>query len=325
MNRIAFLILVFGLIAAGCNNQSPKLFELEEVPENSGFKMDDYWIWGGSMIRVDSVYHLFASRWPKTGKFPHGYKTGSEIVRASSFSPLGPFSFQEVIIGERDSAFWDSNMAHNPTIHKIEDEFVLFYIGSDYTSLQENSDKLLRRVGYAKAKSINGPWIRSNQPLIETESNNPAILQDNGAIWLMFRDADLKVYLARADSVNGPYSTVNDNVWPACKLEDFYLFKNGGKIHLICEDNVGAISGYTRWGVHLISTNGMDSWYKGEPLIAYDHKIRLTNGSNIKCIRRERPQLLIEDNKITYLITSVYDGESSWCQPIKILNNISVN
>ncbi len=325
MKRITILLLALSLIAAGCSKQTQKLFDLEDVPENSGFKMDDYWIWGGSIIRVDSVYHLFASRWPKTGKFPHGYKTNSEIVRASSLSPQGPFTFEEVVIGERDSAFWDSNMSHNPTIHKINDEYILFYIGSDFTTFQEKSDRLLRRVGFARAKSINGPWKRSNRPLIETESNNPAILEDSGKIWLMYRDANLRVYLASADSVDGSFTVVNDNVWPSCKLEDFYLYKSGSLVHLICEDNVGCISGEIRWGVHLTSLNEMKSWHKGEPLIAYDHKIRLTNGSKIKCKRRERPQLLIEDGKITGLITSVYDGKNSWCQLVKIKNKISVN
>lgn len=325
MKRITILLLALGLIAAGCSKQPHKLFHLEDVPENSGFKMDDYWIWGGSMIRVDSVYHLFVSRWPKSGKFPHGYKTNSEIVRGTSLSPLGPFTFEEVIIGERDSAFWDSNMAHNPTIHKINDEYILFYIGSDFTTFQEKSDNLLRRVGFAKAKSINGPWKRSNRPLIETESNNPAVLKDNGKIWLMYRDANLRVYLANADSVDGSFTVVNDNVWPSCKLEDFYLYKSENNVHLLCEDNVGGICGNIRWGVHLTSRNGMKSWHKGDPLIAYDHKIRLTNGSKIKCIRRERPQLLIEDGKITGLITSVYDGKNSWCQLVKIKNKISVN
>jgi hypothetical protein len=118
---------------------------------------------------------------------------------------------------------------------------------------------------------------------------------------------------------------VNDNVWPACKLEDFYLYKSDSLVHMICEDNVGGISGEIRWGVHLTSSNNLNSWQIGEPLVAYDHTIRFTNGSKLKCKRRERPQLLIEDNKITYLITSVYDGEDSWCQPVKIKNFISLN
>jgi hypothetical protein len=154
-------------------------FNYEKTPKVSGFKMEGYWIWGGSMIRVGSTYHLFASRWPKNEAFPDGYRQNSEIVRAISDSPYGPFKFEEVVIGERDSSFWDSNMAHNPAIHKIGDEYVLFYIGSDYTTFRGNTGSLLRRVGYASSGSVSGPWKRSDKPVIDTESNNPAILDDD--------------------------------------------------------------------------------------------------------------------------------------------------
>ena len=118
-------------------------FELEKVSTDSGFRMDGYWVWGGSMIKVGSTYHLFASRWIKRMDFPREYRFDSEIVRATSTSPTGPFKFEEVVIGERDSCYWDANMAHNPTIHKIGEEYVLFYIGSDFTTYRENSEYLL--------------------------------------------------------------------------------------------------------------------------------------------------------------------------------------
>jgi len=101
---------------------------IQPVNPNSGFKMNGYWVWGGSVIKVGSTYHMFASRWPKKNKFPDDYFVESEIVRATSESRTEPYTFQEVVIGERDSSFWDSNMAHNPTIHKIGNKYVLFYI-----------------------------------------------------------------------------------------------------------------------------------------------------------------------------------------------------
>lgn len=200
-------------------------FEFVKTPINSGFKMEDFWIWCGSMIKVDSTYHLFASGWPKIKPFPEGYRTDSEIVRATSDSPFGPFKFEEVIIGERDSSYWDANMAHNPAIHKIGDKNVLFYIGSDFFTYQEGSNSFLRRIGYARAKTIYGPGLRCDTPLINSESNNPAILQDRDRVILMYRDTDLRIYIAEADSYNGPFRNVNNNVWPYRKLEDFYLFK----------------------------------------------------------------------------------------------------
>lgn len=302
----------------------PISFEYEKLPVNNGFKMDGYWVWCGSMIQVDSVYHLFASRWPKTGAFPEGYRQNSEIVRATSTSPLGPFKFQEVVIGERDSMFWDSNMAHNPTIHRIGNKYVLFYIGSDFSTCQPNSNGLLRRIGYAEAESISGPWVRSDVPVIDAESNNPAVLLEEGKVKLIFRDTQLKVILAEATGYNGPYSIVNENIWPAARLEDFYLFKSQGSYHIICEDNVGGVSGHERWGVHLYSADGINNWMKYDPVVVYDHELAYENDSVLHCTRRERPQLMIENNEITHLITAVYDGKNSWSQPVKLKHPIRV-
>jgi len=315
---VVFLVLIISKIGLGQNI----VFDFEKVPKESGFKMDGYWIWGGSMIKVGSTYHLFASRWKKTGAFPEGYRLNSEIVRATSKSPLGPFLFEEVVIGERDSSYWDSNMAHNPTIHRIGDEFVLFYVGSDFTTYSESSKTLIRRIGYASSKSITGPWKRSDQPLINSESNNPAILIDGSKVKLFYRDENLKVFLTEADIYKGPYEIKNNNLWPDCKLEDFYAFKANNQFQLICEDNIGGVSGHERWGVHLYSEDGEKGWKKYNPVVVYDHDIQLTDNSVLRCVRRERPQLLIENGELTYLMNGVYDGENSWCQPVKLKQSI---
>ena len=325
--RMKLLFVLFLALTVGQMGFGQKMtFEYEKVPKESGFKMDGYWIWCGSMIKVGSTYHLFASRWKKSGDFPEGYRQNSEIVRASSKSALGPFKFEEVIIGERDSSFWDSNMAHNPTIHKIGDEYVLFYIGSDFTThaTTYNQKSLVRRIGYASSKTITGPWRRSDQPIINSESNNPAILVDGSKIKLLYRDAYLKVILAESDNYKGGFKTVNEDVSPTCKLEDFYLFKADNQYHIVCEDNVGGVSGHERWGVHLYSVDGVKDWKPYSPVVIYNHDIEFTDTTVLKCTRRERPQLLIENGKITYLITAVYDGKNTWSQPVKLKTPIKI-
>ncbi len=318
-------ILVVVLTCSGCPDEKQFIERLQPIPEESGFRMEGYWVWGGSAIKVGSTYHLFASRWPKKKKFPDDYFYESEIVRATATSPMGPFSFQEVVIAERDSLFWDSNMAHNPTIHKIGDEYVLFYIGSDHSTLRKGSNRLLRRVGYATAKNIEGPWERSENPVIAEESNNPALyIEENGNVKLIFRDEVLTVKIAEAPGFRGPYTIVNDNVWPQAPLEDFYLFKKDNNYHFICEDNIGEITGHVRWGAHFFSENGINNWKVFDPVIVYDHDIPVINGDTIHCNRRERPQLLIENNRITHLFNGVYDGENTWCQPVKLMPQLSV-
>ncbi|MCK5281471.1 MAG: hypothetical protein KAK04_23120, partial [Cyclobacteriaceae bacterium] len=154
-----FFLLTTLILFLKCSSDIPIRNRIQPAPKESGFRMDGYWVWGGSMIEANGKYHLFASRWIKNEKFPENYRNNSEIVRAISKNPLGPFNFEEVIIGERDSSYWDSNMAHNPTIHQIGNQYVLFYIGSDFTTYRENSKHLLRRVGYASANNIDGPWV----------------------------------------------------------------------------------------------------------------------------------------------------------------------
>ena len=314
------ILFILSTFFFGCQNHSELSIKerLQPVPKDSGFRMEGYWVWGGSMIKSDGLYHLFASRWKKDDKFPDNYRNDSEIVRAVSKNPLGPFQFEELVIDERDSIYWDANMAHNPTIHKIGDEYVLFYIGSDFTTFREKSNYLLRRVGYASSKSINGPWLRSELPIINVESNNPAVLVEKDGIKLMYRDAPLRTFLVQSDNYKGPYETINDNVWPEHKIEDFYMFKMDETYHFICEDNIGAISGHERWGVHLVSNNGIDQWGKFEPVVVYDHDLLFDDGTNIQCTRRERPQLLIQNEQLTHLITGIFDGENSWCQPVEI-------
>lgn len=313
--------MLVGAILFDCQNSRELSFRerLQAVPKDTGFKMDDYWVWGGSMVEVDGTYHLFASRWKKDHNFPENYRNDSEIVRAISNNPLGPFQFEELVIGERDSVYWDSNMAHNPTIHRIGDEYVLFYIGSDFTTVRDTTKYLLRRVGYASSHTIEGPWKRSDEPLIQVESNNPAVLVDDGNIKLMYRDAPLRVFLTESNNYSGPFNLVNDNVWPEHKIEDFYMFKMSGKYHFICEDNVGGISKHERWGVQLVSENGIDQWHRYDPAVVYDHDLPFSDGDTLHCSRRERPQLLIQDDKITHLITGIYNGKDSWCQPVAIV------
>lgn len=321
------ILFILILILAGCQDKPGKsiIEKLQPVPLHSGFRMDGYWVWGGSVIKVDSLYHMFASRWKKTREFPYDYLEHSEIVRATSESLVGPYEFQEVVIGERDSSFWDSNMAHNPTIHKIGDEYVLFYNASDFTTKGDvESLPHMRRIGYAVAPSIKGPWKRSDHPLIASESNNPAVLIEGEEVRLMYRNEEQRVFLATSKHYSGPYQVVNDNVWPFSTMEDFYMFRMEGKYHFICEDNEGTISGQDRWGIHFFSEDGISDWGKYKDQVAYDHDIHFEDGSVLHCTRRERPQLIIENGAITGLCTAVYTGTDSWCQPVALQPGIAL-
>jgi len=106
---------------------------IRPAPVGGGFAMEDYWVWCGSVIRgEDDRYHMFAARWPKALPFFDGYKTHSEVVRAVADTPVGPYEFQEVVLPVRGGEFWDGQMTHNPTIHKLGGTYLLFYIGATF-------------------------------------------------------------------------------------------------------------------------------------------------------------------------------------------------
>jgi len=192
------------------------------APAGGGFAMTDYWVWGGSVVRgEDGNYHMFASRWPKHLPFMAAYQTHSEIVRAESKTPEGPYSFKEVVLGDRGSEYWDGRMTHNPTIHKSGDTFLLFYIGATYTGPKPDEEELVGgecpkpresystiRIGLATAKSVFGPWRRRDEPILSprpgkwdgTVVTNPApcVLED-GRILLLYREsATTRSFVRRA-------------------------------------------------------------------------------------------------------------------------------
>ena len=79
-------------------DNKPFIARLQLISANSGFKMDGYWVWCGSMIKMGNTYHMFASCWPKKNKFPDDYYAESEIVRATFSSPMGSYFFQNVVV-----------------------------------------------------------------------------------------------------------------------------------------------------------------------------------------------------------------------------------
>ena len=293
------------------------------VAKGTGLTIQGYFVWCGSVIKVGNVYEMFASRWPTETGFPEGYRQHSEIVRAESSRPEGPYVFKQVVIGKRAAGKWDSAMAHNPAIYKVGGTFVLYYIGSDAGSQY-------RQIGIATAPTVAGPWTRRDKPLdlgLTSDANNPAAwFEPDGSVKLVWRTSNLRVIESVAPSFDGPYTVANSDLWPAAKIEDFFIFRQGSQYHLICEDNAGNLTGHDRrWGGHLVSGDGVTHWQAAPQPIAYDDTIRWTDGTVFHPVRRERPWLLIDNRKITYLFNSVYDGEKTWNQPVPLATAVNLD
>jgi hypothetical protein len=322
--RIPILLVTLALVGAvfsgaGLASASalPVIERLQPAPKDAGFRMEGYFVWGGSLIKVGREYHLFASRWPTETRFPQGYRSHSEIVRATARTPLGPYTFREVAVTGRGGTWWDGKMCHNPKIVRAGDTYVLYYIGSAPGSG-------LRKCGYAWSKSVTGPWERRAEPLpFGTDHNNPApYIHDDGKVLVAFRDRQLDMFIATADAFDSTYQVVARNLF-SCKVEAPDLFFADGQYHMVAEDNGGGLTGAVRHGAHLISSDGLQ-WQPADPVKVYDHTLRWTDGTTTEADRRERPELF-NANAVrkgnghpTHLLTAVQVDGQTWChiQPI---------
>jgi len=296
----------------------PLIERLGKVPAQSGFRQEGYFVWCGSLIRVGGTYHLFASRWPEPTGFPEGYRTHSEIVRATADQAVGPYRFAEAVVAGRGGAYWDGRMCHNPKILRIGDTYVLYYIGSACGSG-------LRKVGYAWGPSVEGPWMRADEPIpLGEDANNPApYVHADGSVLLAYRDRELQMHVAGAPSFRGPYQVLVRNLFPEGRLEDPDLTFRQGEYHLVVEDNQGVLTGHVRFGGHLVSPDGV-TWRPHRHRTVYTHTIDYEDGTSFTAERRERPELYSDhaeakgNGEPTHLITGVLSQGKTWClvQPI---------
>ncbi|MHC4506280.1 MAG: glycoside hydrolase family protein [Planctomycetota bacterium] len=296
----------------------PIIHRLLPIPRDSGFRLNGHFVWCGSLIRVGDLYHLFASRWPEGAGDPgdpvgilDGYRRHSEIVRATADNPLGPYVFRQLVLAGRGEPYWDGKSCHGPKIVRSGGAFVLYYQGIACGSS-------LRKIGYARADQIEGPWQRSDREIpLTDDANNPApCVRPDGSVLLAYRTRELVVNVARADAVDGEYATVAEDVFPDGMLEDPDLYFAGGQYHMIVEDNQGVLTGSVRHGGHLVSADGV-RWKPHDSAEAYTHHLEWTDGTSVTATRRERPDMFNDEEgakgngEPTHLLTGVLlDGHS---------------
>lgn len=172
-----------------------------------GLNDPDHWVWCGSVIRSDDGrYHMFASRWSKDYGFHH-WSTTSEIVRAVADRPEGPYHYEDTVLAPRGAEFWDGRMAHNPTIHRHGDTYLLYYTGVTYpfevprstarvTIAQDAQVLRAKQIGLATAPSPEGPWTRADQPILAPRaghwdhyfvSNAAPVVHADGSVLLVYK------------------------------------------------------------------------------------------------------------------------------------------
>lgn len=335
------------------------------APCDGGFSMEGYWVWCGSVIKAeDGLYHMFASRWPKTLPFHPGWGMESEIVRATSKTPEGPYTFAEVVLGYRGPEYWDGRCAHNPSIQKHGDTYVLFYVGSTHPYARVPHDGSLnqlsyqwicarsnKRIGIATSKSITGPWLRRDAPILDVRADaydnfftsNPApCINPDGSCLLIYKTRSylkapfasdetfgaMALGAAYAPRYDGAYQRLTDKPLFDIKqgvLEDPFIWRTEKGYAMIAKDWKGSYTGDVGSVVYAASRDGVTWEMQNHP--AFSRNVLWDDGVTRTMGNMDRPFILFDGDTMTHLFVATNDGNDagfatmtrSWnaCIPLK--------
>ncbi len=353
--QITFMLVALQIFMQSCvspaNNEQQVVKKLGQdisfnelmppVPNQAKFKDDDYHIWGSSMLKgEDGQYHLYFSRWPRESGHS-AWVVQSEIAHATADKPAGSYTFKDVALPERGREYWDGKTTHNPTIHRFDEKYYLYYMGTTGDGkLYENDLNWIhrnnQRIGVAIADEPEGPWKRFQKPLIDVskdDSAHDALMVSNPSITKMADGRFLMVYKAVAkkrkmpfggpvvhltaisNSPTGPFEkhmkpifTAEDVDFPA---EDPYVWQQGNGYFAIVKDMGGAFTNYGKSLVLFKSSNGSDWELTQKPLVT-EFKVNWADGTTDRFERLERPQIFFRNGQPTVLFLAAYDGTNSF-------------
>lgn len=331
------------------------------APRNGGFKMEGYWVWCGSVIKgEDNRYHMFASRWSKELPMHPGWLVSSEIVRAVSDTPEGPYEFQEVVLPSRGAEYWDGRSTHNPQIFKHQDTYILYYMGSTHPFKDVSHDESFdlndprcivarsnKRIGIATSKSLSGPWERLDHPILQPRpdkfdnffTSNPApCIHEDGSVLLVYKTRTYKKKpyptflhsyqmsfgVAKASHYMGPYTAVSDEtIFPSeeYNLEDPFIYQVPGGYEMIAKDMEGTICGEYHGGIIAQSKDGV-KWNFLEGQKSYSRKISWDDGTEQVMGSLERPFILFQDGRPTHMFCATADGPGEFTQATNTWNMV---
>ena len=297
--------------------------QFADLWEYAGIAVEEpgYTVWGSSPIMDEQgQVHLFVARWPAELKVDPGWRSLSEIAHYVGPSPEGPFRFSDIALTGTGKETWDKYGAHNPTIHKLGDKYVLLYIANNNPETPPHPAN--QHIGMALSSSLNGPWEKVNgnglilSPPVDSSCwnygasngvNNPALLcHPDSGFYLYFKSEGGMMGLARSGKIEGPYDQEPGPVASNEQaIEDGYAFIHKDRICLLTTDNHGILE--KGGGLLWISDDGLNfkleeqGFYPVEKYLGKE-KLRLAKrhyGGEI--IKFERPQLLMIDEEPAWL------------------------
>lgn len=323
-----FLLLLHSCTSSEVRFPDYKI-ELGKVSKESVFSNDSLSIWGGSLVKGDDgQYHMFYARWPK--KYGWAWVTDSEIAHAVSKSPYGPFTHSDVALTRTDTKSWDSWCTHNPTIHRFDGKYYLYHMGNTGEGEITTSPgkptlnwqhRNNQRIGVAVASSPYGPWVRSDEPLLDISidstahdalmTSNPSVCRRPDGGYLMVYKAVGKKnplpqggpvvhMIATSDSPTGPFIKYDQPIFTfkgeRFPAEDPYIWYQDGKYRAIVK-RIKHVDGKRLFSlVHYDSLDGFN-WLPAKHHEITERKITWTSGRVQQFTHLERSQVFLEDGE----------------------------
>lgn len=340
----ATVLFIFSfLYNAGCVQQQDLNAQIQPVPRSAVLSEDGYIVWGASMVQTDDgLCHLFYCRWK--GNLSQWTKT-SEIVYATSMSPLGPFNPQKVILGRESEKedVWYGISSFNPTVKKFGNKYYLYYVGSSGSnfpvqqkdgSYKKGADGniITQRIGVAYADHPAGPWHRMETPLVDISDSldsfdcdmtcNPTVTQGSDGKYLMVykcsnrkrgtRQRGIYLTMATSDSPTGPfkksYKKICVHPTSSFAVEDPFVWYQNETYWLVVDDQHGDFSG-KKGLIQFHSKDGVD-WKPSDPFVVTRTQIKWEDGKVDKTHHLERPQIWLKNGKPAVLYVAVsQDGK----------------
>jgi hypothetical protein len=325
MKITKLLLLALNLLAVSAASATDYDFAkmIQPVPATAKFEDPGFIVWCGTMVRDEAgKCHLFYSRWSR--KLGHyAWVTSSEVAHAVADNPFGPYKFVDVALPARGAKLWDGLCTHNPTVMKFGKKYYLYYMGNTGDGKPSKSlnwsHRNNQRIGVAVADSPNGPWIRSDKPLIDTAPgfhdalclNNPSVIQKpDGGYLMVYKAIGAKGKLpfggpvvhivATSDSPTGPFRKLPDPVFTAegssFAAEDPFIWRGPDRYWAIVKDFKGS---FTKAGPSLAlfeSADGIKWKAAAHPLVS-TLEIKNADGTTSKLMKLERPQVLLENGE----------------------------
>ena len=310
----------------------------EALPRSVVFEQPGWCLWDPCVVRGDDgLFYLYYSRWRRALGYD-AWCTHAEIAWATSKAPEGPYEFKGVALAQRGGGYWDGHAVYNTCVIRWRGKYYLYYTGNHGTSRWSPSTGIPmasadwwvhrnnQRIGVAVADHPEGPWTRSDTPLIDTGEgfgqtivNVPnAVVRPDGGVRLYYKTlapgegkygGGVFHYGADGPGPLGPFVRYPEPMVDKNRLmptvhtrfnfhiDDHFEWIQDGRYYAIVKDHDAPF--LTDYGRSLLLFDSADgrTWKPSEHILVKDFTIRWSEGGSQRYSRLEMPKLLIQNGR----------------------------